>query len=103
MQAGTHTDKHANSGIRPHGVDIPWYYVMKNAPGNQSFGEQLQPLYLLPPSLLAELLTTHLCECELCGLAKQDLLMTGRIGMVLVLFKPLDQWDCSLWGQLVPW
>ena len=37
MQAGTHTDKHANSEIRPHGVDIPWYYVMKNAPANQSY------------------------------------------------------------------
>ena len=28
--------------------------------------------------------------------------MTSRVGVVLVLFKPLDERNGSLWSQLVP-
>ena len=52
-------------------------------------------------SSLHPFLSSHLCERELCGLAKEDLFVTRWVGMVLVLFEPLDEWDGSLGGQLV--
>ena len=44
---------------------------------------------------------SHLCKSKQCGLAKQHLLMARGVRVVLVILKPLDQWQCSLRCELV--